>query len=482
MVILLLGSHPMHGPLPTTIASEMKITIAAIITLASASLTSASRPSLRGFELSEDAIESSVWNIARSFKVDSTQPNFIRADQPIFDLGANEVTVIPRGDHNTHSRAYESSKEGSKEASFHFGLSGGAFGLTAAVHASTNSLNKSKKKYVRNDYNIDSCVAIVQMEPLNAHKYLTPQAKDILLQRSPEEILTKIGPYYASSFTLGATFELRVVTEVSNQQQANEFRGSFSVEYNGSFNLNATLGGSSESKNNSTCTKSTTQVTIAGGDPSIWMSRSKDINTKLAEWQKTLTPKNMSPIQHKLQYIWDLLDNDEMDRKKAAEVKSYILEKWEKEANEIGIKEDKLVPATLNKEEKVKGDIIIKQPSEEAGNYAYRNKTQSACNYVQGYNGSGDGKWGVDQLYCFDGSRCLKWGNNAYVGRMTLPRGIKATTYYDWELNGVLKEYIADKDMEVPEFWNRDNNNRAKGFKFEVLPEYSCGDTLKCTE
>jgi len=459
----------------------MKIAIAAITTLASVALTSASRPSLRGFELSEAAEESSVWDIARAFKIDATKPNFIRAGQRIFDLGANEVTVIPRSDHSTESRTYESSKEGSKETSFNLGVSGGAAGFSAAVSASTSKLNKHKRKYVRIDHNIDSCIAIVQLEPLDAHKYLLPNVKTFLLERSPEEILAAIGPFYASQFTLGASFELRVVSEVSGQEEANEFKGSFSAAYDGLFNLNVTAGGSSERKSNSSCTKYTTTIETAGGDPDIWLSRSKDTNTRLDEWQRSLTSENMSPIQHKLQYIWQLLDNDDMDREKAAAVKSSILAKWEEDANRIGSEESELVSAKWSKEVKVEGDIIIKQPSEESGSYAVRYDTQSACNYVQGCNGSGDGKWDLDQLYCFDGSRCLKWGGNAYVGRMTLPKGIKATTYHDWELNKKLKEYKAEEGTKVvPEFWNRSHNNRAKGFKFEVLPGYTCGDIKKC--
>jgi len=459
----------------------MKIAVAAVLTLASAVLTTASRPSLRGFELSEAADESNIWDIARAFKIDATAPNFIRPAKRIFDLGANEVTVIPRSDHTTESRTYESTAEGSKETSFNLGVSGGAGGFSAAVSLSTSSLKKSNRKYVRMDHNIDSCMSIVQLEPLDAHKYLRPDVKTYLLKRSPEDILDTIGPFYASQFTLGATFQLRVKSEVSGQEEADEFKTSFSAGYDGMFNLNVTAGGSSERKSNSSCTKYTTAIDWAGGDERIWLSKSKDVNTKLGEWQQSLTSENMRPIQHKLQYIWLLLDNDDMDREKAAEVKSYILAKWEEDENRIKSEESALVPATRNKEKKVKGDIIIKQPSEESGDYGARFDTQSACNYVQGYSGLGDGKWGLDQLYCSDGSNCLKWARNSYVGRMTIPEGIKATTYHDWELNEKLEVYEAPTGTKVvPEFWNRSHNNRAKGFKFEVLPGYTCGDTKKC--
>jgi len=456
----------------------MKIATAAILTLASATLTSASRPSLRGIELSMANEESSVWDIARSFKIDSDSPSYIRSGKKIFDVGANEVTLIPRSDHSTVSRSYESATEGSKQTSFNLGVSGGFMGFSAAASASTKSMNRSKKKFVRIDYNIDTSSSIVQLESVNPHKHLLPEVKEFLLERTPEEILNTIGPYYATRFTLGSTFELRVVGEVSGEEESNEFKGHFSAAY-GSL-INVTIGGSNERKSNSTCTKYTTSYVTAGGDSTIWQSRSKDANTMLDEWQKSLTPENMRPIQHKLQYIWDLLDNDDMNREKAAEVESYILAKWEDDANRVAEEENDLVPATWGKENKITGNIVIRQPSEESGKYKVRFDTQSACNYIQGYDNDGNGKWGLDQLYCSDNSNCLKWQRNSYVGRMTLPKGVKATTYWDWELNQVLQVYEAFEDMEVPEFWTRTHRDRAKGFKFEPMDGYTCGEAAKC--
>jgi len=120
----------------------MKIATAAILASASASLTSASS-SMRGYEvvdggiaLSTDASdpegqdgekqtgeESSILDMARAFKVDSTRSDFLRAGKRISDFSEADYTATPRSDHNTDEETYESSEEGSKAAAFNMGVS-----------------------------------------------------------------------------------------------------------------------------------------------------------------------------------------------------------------------------------------------------------------------------------------------------------------------------------------------------------------------
>merc|ERR1712086_348956 len=135
---------------------------------------------------------------------------------------------------------------------------------------STSRLNKDKKKYVRIDHNIDTCISVVQMEPVNPHKYLRPDVKNLLLTRTPEYILSEIGPFYASQFTLGATFELRVVGEVSS-------------------------GGETKSSSKKSCTDYDTEYKTSGGIPRIWLATAS-LEEKLDAWQDSITAENLRPI------------------------------------------------------------------------------------------------------------------------------------------------------------------------------------------
>merc|ERR1712085_29387 len=197
-----------------------------------------------------------------------------------------------------------------------------------------------------------------------------------------------------------------------------------------------------------------TEYKTSGGDPRIWLATAS-LEEKLDAWQDSITAENLRPIQHQLKYIWEFAYVD-----------------WKKAR-------------------KVEGNIQLRQPVEESGDYKnysdefeVRSVIKTACQFVRGYEDDGLGRWGLDELYCRDNSRCLKWGGNAYVGRLTLPKGIKARTFGDWKLTEKLKDREITGEEEEMEFdvWNRDHKMRAKGFKFSLLPGFTCDEgELSCS-
>jgi len=489
----------------------MKIATATLLTLTSAALSSALRPTIRGHKLVDGDIalstdasegvvtpmgflasalgveddgdkqpseESGVLDIARAFKVDSTSQNFISAGIKIFDFSENEYTVTTKSDSDTEVETYESAEDGSKKTAFNLGISGGFLGFTFGFSMDTSSLNKSNKQFTRIDHSIETSTAVVTMEPLDPHEYLLPEVKNFLLTRSPQAILDHIGPFYASQFTLGCKFVMSVVGEVSSQEQARKFETEVKAGYM-KF-IQVSVGGGMDKSSKESCTDYTTTYSTSGGDSTIWQSKTKTADAMLDEWQQSITADNVRPFGHKLKYIWQLLDHDDMDRAKADEVETYIRAQWEADASRATEKEKNLVPATWNKSKLVDGYVTIKQTEEEAGNYAFRSLTDKACDLVKGYHGDGEGLWGLDQLRCEDNSKCLKWGNNSYVGRLIIPKGIRVTSYWDWELRRPMNIYDAINDLETGDFWNRDHSHRAKGFRFTLLPGYTCNQSDEC--
>jgi len=463
-----------------------------IVALASAVLSSASTPSLRWFDQVEGDMlfadiapgkEKNIWDIARSFTIDGDKPHLVKTGKKIFDFSENEVTVTPRSGHYTTTRTFKSSEDGSDQSSLDFGLSGGYGGFTAAISASTKKMHKSDKTFVRIDHDIETYVKSVQMDAIFPYKFLLPDVKELLLTGSPEEIYNNIGPFYATQFVLGTTYELRVVGETSSKQESSEFEMEIKADYKDLVSFSA--GGGKDRRSEKLCTSYSTSYSTSGGDSVIWNSRLKTGDQMLEEWRASITDENLSPLKHKLQYIWTLLDHDDMDRDKAKKVKAYILGKWASDSNHIKREENALVPATSNKQLTPVGDIVIRQPTEEKGGYKVRSVTKRACDFVEGYSKNWKGTWNLDQLRCSDSTRCLKWGDDSYVGRLHLPKGIKAVTYVDWELSEVIDTYGEPEGSSDVDFWN-DNpsrgweKDRVKGFKFELLPGYTCDGVKKC--
>jgi len=462
-----------------------------IVALASAVLSSASTPSLRWFDQVEGDMlfadiapgkEKNIWDIARSFTIDGDKPHLVKTGKKIFDFSENEVTVTPRSGHYTNTRTFKSSEEGSKQSSLDFGLSGGYGGFTAAINASTKKMHKSDKEFVRIDHDIETYVKSVQMDAIFPYKFLLPDVKELLLTGSPEEIYNNIGPFYATQFVLGTTYELRVVGETSSEQESSEFEMEIKAGYKKLVSFSA--GGGKGSHSKKLCTSYSTSYSTSGGNSVIWNSLHADGDYMMDKWEASITDENLSPLKHKLKYIWTLLDHDDMDRDKAKKVKAWILDKWRKDSDRIKGEENALVRATSNKQLRP-GDIIIKQPSGNYGGYKKRFVKKNACEFVNEGGGTRIGYWGLDQLRCSDFSLCLKWGDDSYVGRLHLPKGIKATTYSDWELTKKGPTYgDNDTDEDEYDFWNNNpyrgwEKDRVKGFKFELTQGYTCGEK-KC--
>jgi len=459
-----------------------------IVALASAVLSSASTPSLRWFDQVEGDMlfadiapgkEKNIWDIARSFTIDGDKPHLVKTGKKIFDFSENEVTVTPRSGHYTTTRTFKSSEDGSDQSSLDFGLSGGYGGFTAAISASTKKMHKSDKTFVRIDHDIETYVKSVQMDAIFPYKFLLPDVKELLLTGSPEEIYNNIGPFYATQFVLGTTYELRVVGETSSEQESSEFEMEIKAGYKKLVSFSA--GGGKGSHSKKLCTSYSTSYSTSGGNSVIWNSLHADGDYMMDKWEASITDENLSPLKHKLKYIWTLLDHDDMDRDKAKKVKAWILDKWRKETDHIKGKEKELVRATSNKQ-LTPGDIIISQPKGDYGWwYEDRSVTMKACVLVAGANDDRPGRWGLDQLRCEDDKLCLKWEDDSYVGSVHLPKGIKATTYSDWELNKEERTYGEfENDAKEYKFWNNKpyrgwEKDRVKGFKFELKKGYTCG-------
>lgn len=266
----------------------------------------------------------------------------------------------------------------------------------------------------------------------------------------------------------------------SNSEESFDFKNNVTAEVN--LLISASLHQDTDlSKSNiDNCTDYKTDYTSRGGNSHIWLSRTKSVNEMIEEWKNTITDDNQYPIEQTLEPIWTLLDHEEMNPRKADEVKIYIQDVWKTEHDEVSSAEGQMQYRLNRKREKtVVGDVTIMQPSEELGQYMDRSITKSACAFMKGSNDKGDGIWNLDYLYCNDGSRCLKWGEHCYAGRIVLPEGVSVLTYRDFGSEQRKTEFHGSPPgTVVHNYWNYDD--RTCSFKFSVEPGFTCGTTRKC--
>lgn len=111
------------------------------------------------------------------------------------------------------------------------------------------------------------------------------------------------------------------------------------------------------------------------------------------------------------------------------------------------------------------------QPAEEKGSYGVRYWTMDAvdlCNHVSSGN-----CFTLDDMHC-DGSpdHCLKWGKDAYFGRVILPEGVKLSGYGSWSCNGSPRFNTQGPTAEAEDHW--DYNWRVDAFSLALEEGFSC--------
>jgi hypothetical protein len=78
------------------------------------------------------------------------------------------------------------------------------------------------------------------------------------------------------------------------------------------------------------------KLSVLGGDTRVWLSLNGDNQDDLQrQWAASLSRKNLFPLNLRLVPIWDLLEDPEANPAKAAELKQYMLKKWEDEAARV---------------------------------------------------------------------------------------------------------------------------------------------------
>jgi len=408
-----------------------------------------------------------------SFEPDSDEPLFTRNKKKIFDFSSTgdcHMDPISMDSAQIEEIVAESVYDTASQISSNVGIDGSYGAYTAATSLSTENLNQRHVKTVRIDKRIKASKYRVTMTTPYPHQKLKPGWKNFLLSEPPEKIMRTMGSFFARQLDMGGVLQLTFVVE----QHEGETKSSISADVDAKYLdvLSASAEGAVKRDTFKSNSMMTSKWNAWGGKGFSWLgltnSNTDDIQKK---WAASVDDSNLHAIKYQLRPLWELLDHADMNPNKAIELRSYMLQKWS--ADIANIPSHQYLP----KPPKVIGRITIKQPSEERGWYDERSTSKPACDFItKSENGQKEGCWSVDELYCPDNTRCLKWGPHCYAGRIDLPAGVRVEMYklYGWWWNDACAgtSWRSFEGKDSVDFWNY--HERVCAFKFSLAEGYTC--------
>merc|ERR1719411_1782745 len=122
--------------------------------------------------------------------------------------------------------------------------------FSGSASASTTMMSKSKIRKIRSDHMIQCTVYKMSNNAVSPHTFLSEDWKDFLLQKTPEEIVDKIGEFYATEVVMGGVFRASLLKEVKKTESAASFKAE--IEAKGALSIPVSGSASSSGSTNNT--------------------------------------------------------------------------------------------------------------------------------------------------------------------------------------------------------------------------------------
>lgn len=272
--------------------------------------------------------------LAYSWRINSDQPFLVEPSRVIFAFPPGEVYKRTFSKADSEIITSESSREFATEVSAHLGIEGsygwGPNAFEAAAESSLSSVSQSQYKQFRLDKIITAEILHVSHAHFDLWPKLSPQAKSLLLEKTPQQIHMALGDFYATQASLGGIFQ----QTVTMQQRKSDTKLSLATSVKAAFKSLAGSAAASLSGSASVAAKvnnrnANVMLKVLGGKADTWLQLNGDNQKEIqSKWAESVTTDNMFPISMRLVPLWALLEHKDANPTKAEELKAYMKDQW----------------------------------------------------------------------------------------------------------------------------------------------------------
>jgi len=309
-----------------------------------------------------------------SWEPDNTgeSPNMLKSKMKLFSYGEDVIDygVRPYADYQwvmSDSLCTSASKIAAA-----IGVSG-SYGpaFSGAVSASTNQESSSSVRKFRSDLFIFAKKYHASSHAVYPEKYLRTEAREFLLTKSPAEIISKFGMFYASQIEFGGVVRTTLTKVASESESTSSFQSE--VEAKASYMMvqaSAKSSLSTTSGRKDTNNEVRLKISTQGGDSHIWLRLSGD--AKMSEiqekWAESVNEHNVAPIRFTLVPLWDILKA--LDWQKGNALENEVKRRWQWETSELQ-KQDAFQPRKPGAIGDVVNFVSLNYPDHKLRHYNY---------------------------------------------------------------------------------------------------------------
>lgn len=208
---------------------------------------------------------------------------------------------------------------------------------TASATASTKRVSASNYKQFRADYEyyFEHSKILLELLPNQLVNKLTPEAKQYLETKSPQQICDSFGFFYATSIIMGAKAVMEMTQEATSRSTSTTFDAEVSYKKKMFAEVTGRTRISTAQKSGENDMKS--EVTAIGGNWRAFMT-SDSFNKQLENWAAYFDDHDPVIIGYRFEPIWTLVK--EIDRVKGTNLERFVKETYPEISMNLAIKPD----------------------------------------------------------------------------------------------------------------------------------------------
>lgn len=266
-----------------------------------------------------------------SWRIDPDETGFVKSSKKIFDLTAGDQASLSMSSSNTLKQSSTSSKQFAEKSAQRYGLSGTYGAFNAAVQMSSEALTSERHQQYRETRSTLAKTRRLTLSVPHPSSRLNPDVKEFFLSEPVEKIHGQYGDFFATEMTLGGVMEVSVTATMFEGETEDQARTSLEAGYSAiSVSAEASFSASTASRKQIGEKTYHYQAKTHGGHSPIWLGvTSSNQGSIQAKWAESLTESNEYPIDFKFRPLWELLEGPGMDRAKADELKTHMLDRWQ---------------------------------------------------------------------------------------------------------------------------------------------------------